>query len=281
MNHSAESALWQLNREVVQCRACPRLVAWRERVAREKRAAFADQEYWGRPVPSFGDPDARVLVVGLAPAAHGANRTGRMFTGDRSGEWLYRALHRAGFASGPDSVGRNDGLTLTDCWITAGVRCAPPGNRPTPDERRACRLFLERELEILLPHLRCIVALGGFAFDHTLRLLRDRGLPVPTPKPRFGHGVEVPVDVPMTAEVPMTVNQDEGETSRGPGAPPTPAPASKSDPASLTNPASRTVHLLASYHPSQQNTFTGTLTEEAFDAIWTRAREIARGSGGD
>jgi len=280
MNHStdsAEAALAQLNREVVQCRACPRLVAWREKVAQEKRASFADEEYWGRPVPSFGDPDAGVLVVGLAPAAHGANRTGRMFTGDRSGEWLYRALHRAGFANRPDSVARNDGLTLTDVWITAGVRCAPPANRPTPGERKRCRPFLERELDILLPRLRCIVALGGFAFDHTLRLLRDRGLPVPSPKPRFGHGVEVPV----------TVNQDEGETSRAPSAPSTSSPASWRDPASQRDdvsrrdPASRAVHLLASYHPSQQNTFTGTLTEEAFDAIWTRAREIARGSGGD
>ena len=273
MNHSIESALAHLNREVVQCRDCPRLVAWREKVARAKRAAFADEEYWGRPVPSFGDPDARILVVGLAPAAHGANRTGRMFTGDRSGEWLYRALHRAGFANRPDSVARNDGLTLTGCWITAGVRCAPPANRPTPAERKACRLFLERELEILLPRLRCIVALGGFAFDHILRLLRDRGLPVPSPKPRFGHGVEVPVTVP--------VNQDEGPTSRGPAAPSASSPASRKDPASLRDPVSRTVHLLASYHPSQQNTFTGTLTEEAFDAIWIRAREIARGSGGD
>jgi uracil-DNA glycosylase len=248
MSHSTESAgsaLSQLNGEVVQCHACPRLVAWRGKVAREKRAAFADEEYWGRPVPSFGDPDARVLVVGLAPAAHGANRTGRMFTGDRSGEWLYRALHRAGFASRPDSVAPNDGLTLTDCWITAGVRCAPPANRPTPAERKTCRPFLERELDILLPRLRCIVALGGFAFDHTLRILRDRGLPVPSPKPRFGHGVEVPV----------TVNREEGRPSG-------------------------TVRLLASYHPSQQNTFTGTLSEEAFDAIWTRARQIARGPGG-
>jgi uracil-DNA glycosylase len=269
---SAESALAQLNGEVIQCRACPRLVAWREKVAREKRAAFADEEYWGRPVPSFGDPDARVLVVGLAPAAHGANRTGRMFTGDRSGEWLYRALHRAGFASRPESVARNDGLTLNDCWITAGVRCAPPANRPTPTERKRCRPFLERELEILLPGLRCIVALGGFAFDHTLRLLRDRGLPVPSPKPRFGHGVEVPVEVP--ADVPVRVNRDAGRISGDPdgGLPSSPTPQRA--------PASRTVHLLASYHPSQQNTFTGTLTEEAFDAIWTLAREIARGSGG-
>jgi uracil-DNA glycosylase len=269
---SAASALAQLNQEVVRCRECPRLVAWREKVAREKRAAFADEDYWGRPVPSFGDPTARILVVGLAPAAHGANRTGRMFTGDRSGEWLYRALHRAGFASRPDSVARDDGLTLADCWITAGVRCAPPGNRPTPAERKACRPFLERELEILLPRLRCIVALGGFAFDHTLRLLRDRGLPVPSPKPRFGHGVEVPVPVPM--DVPARLNRDAGRMSRNPDA------VLASSPTPQREPISRPVHLLASYHPSQQNTFTGTLTEGAFDAIWTRAREIARGSGG-
>jgi uracil-DNA glycosylase len=228
-----ESPLERLEHEVIACRACPRLVAWREKVAREKRAAYRDEKYWGRPVPGFGDPEARLLIVGLAPAAHGANRTGRMFTGDRSGEWLFRALHRAGFASQAGSEARDDGLRLLDAWLTAAVRCAPPGNRPKPEERRNCRPFLERELAWFLPGLRCVVALGSFAFDHALRILRDRGLPVPSPKPAFGHGVEVPVGDGLT--------------------------------------------LLASYHPSQQNTFTGTLTEVAFDRVWKRAREVLEG----
>lgn len=222
----------RLEREIPDCRACPRLVEWRERVAREKRAAYRDETYWGRPVPGFGDPEARVLVVGLAPAAHGANRTGRMFTGDRSGDWLYGALHRAGFASQPQALGREDGLTLNGAFITAALRCAPPENRPEPAERDRCRPYLERELDHFLPRLGCIVCLGRYAFDHVLRILRDRGLPTPSPKPRFRHGLEVPV---------------------GP------------------------LNLLASYHPSQQNTFTGVLTREGFDAIWTRARALAGG----
>jgi len=217
-----------LRARVWACRACPRLVAWREKVARERRAAFRDQTYWGRAVPGFGDPEARLLIVGLAPAAHGANRTGRMFTGDRSGDWLYRALHRAGFASRPEATGRDDGLELHDAWITASVRCAPPANKPTPSERKRCRPFLEREME-LLPRVRVMVALGGYAFSHVLRILRDRGLDVPVPAPAFGHGEEVSI-------------------------------------------ADGT--LIASYHPSQQNTFTGTLTEEMFDRIWRRVREI-------
>ena len=222
-----------LQGEVVECFRCPRLVAWREQVAREKRASFAEETYWGRPVPAFGDPQARLLIVGLAPAAHGANRTGRMFTGDRSGEWLYRALHRAGFANQPTSVSRSDGLRLTDAYLTASVRCAPPGNRPLPSERDHCRPYLERELDLLLPRLSAIVALGGFAWTHLLGILSDRGLHVPVPRPAFGHGVEVPL----------------------PGGP----------------------VLLASYHPSQQNTFTGTLTEEMFDRVWSRARVILGG----
>ena len=205
---------------------------WRERVAREKRAAFADEEYWGRPVPAFGDPDARVLVVGLAPAAHGANRTGRMFTGDRSGDWLFRALHRAGFASQPTSTRPGDGLELTDVFITASVRCAPPDNKPLPSERRNCREYLEKELG-LLPRMRVVVALGGYAWSHALRVLKDAGFDVPSPRPPFGHGAEVDVG--------------------------------------------RGLRLVGSYHPSQQNTFTGTLTEEMFDAVWRRAREIAEG----
>jgi uracil-DNA glycosylase len=224
--------LKEIERDVVGCRACPRLVAWRERVAIEKRAAYRDETYWGKPVPGFGDPDARLVIVGLAPAAHGANRTGRMFTGDRSGDWLYAALHRFGFASQPHATSRDDGLRLVGAYVTAAVRCAPPGNRPRPDERARCRPFLERELDHFLPRLRCVVALGQYAFDHVLRVLRDRGAPVPSPKPAFGHGATVPL---------------------GPG-----------------------LELLASYHPSQQNTFTGTLTRDAFDEIWAHARDLVR-----
>jgi len=206
-------------------------VAWREAVAREKRAAFRDEDYWGRPVPGFGDPRARVLVVGLAPAAHGANRTGRMFTGDRSGDWLYRALHRAGFANQPDSSRRGDGLRLDGCFVTAAVRCAPPANKPTPDERDACAPWLGTELD-LLSGVRVLVALGAFAWAQVLRILEGRGVAIPTPRPAFGHGAELAL---------------EG----GPA-------------------------LLASYHPSQQNTFTGKLTEEMFDTVWARARDLAR-----
>ena len=220
----------QVGREVVRCRRCPRLVAWREEVAREKRAAFADETYWGRPVPGFGDPRAGVLVVGLAPAAHGANRTGRMFTGDRSGDWLYRAMHRAGFANQPLSRDRDDGLELRGAYVTAGVRCAPPKNRPAAAERDRCAPYLLRELDALWPDLHSIVALGGFAFRLVLGLLAGRDLPVPRPRPRFGHGVEV----------------DLGR-----------------------------VAVLASYHPSQQNTFTGRLTEPMFDRVWRRAAERA------
>ena len=219
-----------LNVEVVGCTRCARLVQWCRDVSRAKRAAYSDDAYWGRPVPSFGDPGARVLVVGLAPAAHGANRTGRMFTGDRSGNWLFRALHRAGFASRPDGRTADDGLTLSGAYITAAVRCAPPDNRPTPDERDSCRPFLERELDALAD-LTVIVTLGGFAFAQVLRILRSRGLPVPRPRPKFSHGVEVGV----------------GE-----------------------------VTVLGSYHPSQQNTFTGKLTESMFDSVWERARSLAK-----
>ena len=229
------SALASLDAEVADCRRCPRLVEWRERVAREKRASFRDDAYWGRPVPSFGPGPVPVWVVGLAPAAHGANRTGRMFTGDRSGDWLFRALHRAGFASQPEATSANDGLTLDGIRITAAVHCAPPDNKPTPAERKACRPFLEREFTILRPHLRVIVALGGFAWNQTLRVVSDEGVKVPVPRPKFGHGVEVELDLGGNA-----------------------GPAT----------------LLGSFHPSQQNTFTGRLTEEMFDAVWSRAREL-------
>jgi len=182
--------LQQLEREIVECRRCPRLVAWRELVAREKRAAFADQEYWGRPIPGFGDPAARVMILGLAPAAHGANRTGRVFTGDRSGDFLFAALHRTGFANQPVSLHAGDGLELREAWITAAVRCAPPANKPTPLERDTCLPYARRELE-LLPGVDVIVCLGAFAWDAALRLLAARGVAVPRPRPRFGHAVEL------------------------------------------------------------------------------------------
>ena len=184
--------LEQLEAEVVSCRRCPRLVAWRELVAREKRAAFADEEYWGRPIPGFGDPGARMLVFGLAPAAHGANRTGRIFTGDRSGDFLFAALHRTGFANQPVSVHAGDGLRLRDAWITAAVRCAPPANRPTPQERDTCLPYTVRELE-LLGDVRVIVCLGQFAWDAALRMLAAGGVELPRPRARFGHGVELEI----------------------------------------------------------------------------------------
>jgi uracil-DNA glycosylase family 4 len=180
--------LEELEREVVDCRRCPRLVAWREQVAREKRAAFAGETYWGRPIPGFGDPAARVVIFGLAPAAHGGNRTGRVFTGDRSGDFLFAALHRAGFANQPTSVHAGDGLRLRDAWITAAVRCAPPANRPTPAERDACLPYAARELE-LLAGVRVVVCLGAFAWDAALRMLAARR--TPGPRPRFGHGAEL------------------------------------------------------------------------------------------
>lgn len=220
-----------LQSEITACRRCPRLVEWRERVAVEKRAAYRDDEYWGRPVPTFGDPTGRVLIVGLAPAAHGANRTGRMFTGDRSGEWLYRALHKSGFANQPHTGSADDGMVLRDALITAGVRCAPPANKPTPAERDACRPWLDAELDIL-PSLRVIVVLGNFAYQMMCRILADRGYSVPRPRPRFGHGAEVHLTPELT--------------------------------------------MICSYHPSQQNTFTGKLTEEMFDAVWARASAVAK-----
>ncbi|HEY6422414.1 MAG TPA: uracil-DNA glycosylase [Pseudonocardiaceae bacterium] len=195
MHESAtRGGLGALDREVIRCRACPRLVAWREQVAAEKRAAFRDQTYWGRPVPGFGPPDAALAIVGLAPAAHGANRTGRMFTGDRSGEVLYAALHTVGLATQPISEHRNDGLVLRRTRITAPVHCAPPANKPTPAERDACRPWLVRELELLRPTLRAAVVLGGFGWQALWPALAAAGWPVPTPRPRFGHGTEVALD---------------------------------------------------------------------------------------
>jgi uracil-DNA glycosylase family 4 len=185
-DRTGSEGLDRLHDEIVGCRACPRLVEWRERVGREKRAAYRDDDYWARPVPGFGDPAAHLVVVGLAPAAHGANRTGRIFTGDRSGDVLYAALHRAGYASQPESVSRDDGLTLTGAYITCPVRCAPPGNAPTPAERDTCRPFLERELA-LLPSARVLLVLGGFGYQVLCGVLGVR------PRPRFAHGVEVPL----------------------------------------------------------------------------------------
>jgi uracil-DNA glycosylase family 4 len=219
-----------LNREIVTCVRCPRLVAWREKVACTKRRAYRDWEYWGRPAPGFGDHRARFLIVGLAPGAHGANRTGRMFTGDSSGKTLYGALYRAGLASQPTSERRDDGLVLYDTFITAAARCAPPENRPDVQELANCRLFLERELA-LLPNVRVVLALGKIAFDEYCRLLQEQGHAVP--RLAFGHGVRYDF------------------------APPLPT-------------------LMASYHPSQQNTQTGRLTMEMFDAVFRQVREELR-----
>ncbi len=216
---------------VSRCTRCPRLVAWREQVARERRAAYAEEQYWGRPLPGFGDPQARVLIFGLAPAAHGANRTGRMFTGDRSGDFLFAALARAGFANQAISTDRADGLQLRDAWISAAVRCAPPANRPTPAERERCLPWSVRELH-LLSRIGVVLCLGGFAWDAALRLLtaaRGANAQPLRPKPRFAHGAEV---------------------------------------------AGEPYSLLGCYHPSQQNTFTGRLTEPMIDAVLQRAREL-------
>ena len=187
----AANPLDQLNQCIISCRRCPRLVRWREKVAREKRAAYRDEIYWGRPIPGFGDPRARVLICGLAPAAHGGNRTGRVFTGDRSGDWLFAALHRAGFANQPTSINRNDGLQLSNCYITACVRCAPPGNHPTPEERDKCLPYMVQEFR-LLEQVRVIVCLGAFAWHGALRALSFCGFAT-APKPRFGHGAEATI----------------------------------------------------------------------------------------
>jgi len=226
---AAERDLASLTAEIVACRRCPRLVEWRERVAAEKVARFRDETYWGRPVPGFGDPAARILLLGLAPAAHGGNRTGRVFTGDASGDFLFAALHRAGLASSPVSRRADDGLTLHDTYIAAAVRCAPPANKPTPDERDRCAPFLHRELA-LLPRIRVIVALGAFGWDASLRAMAALDHASPKPAPTFGHLAEAAV---------------------GPYV------------------------LLGSYHPSQQNVYTGRLTRPMFDAVIVRARGLA------
>jgi len=216
--------------EVVACVRCPRLVAWREAAALGAPRRFAGEPYWAKPLPGFGDPDARILILGLAPAANGGNRTGRIFTGDASGDFLWAALHRAGLASQPTSTSRDDGLRAIDCWVTAAVKCAPPGNKPLPSERGNCAPYLVRELAAL-DHVRVVLALGSFAWDSALATLPATGAPVPKPKPRFGHGAEARV----------------GRWT-----------------------------LVGSYHPSQQNTFTGVLTPAMLDAVVSRAMAIAR-----
>jgi uracil-DNA glycosylase family 4 len=225
-------SLGRVAAEVIECRRCPRLVAWREQAAREAPARYRGEQYWARPLPGFGDPKARLLVVGLAPAAHGGNRTGRIFTGDRSGDWLFRAMHRAGFANQDASIQRDDGLRLRDAYIAAVVRCAPPANKPAPEERDNCLPYLVREIK-LLTRLRVVVALGSFAWDGFLRAAAASGEPA-RPKPRFGHGAEVRVG--------------------------------------------RWV-LIGSYHPSQQNTFTGKLTEPMLDEVFAHVRRLMESSG--
>lgn len=224
------------NNEVIGCRNCQRLVAWREQVAREKTRRFADSDYWGKPVPGFGDPQAQLLIVGLAPAAHGANRTGRMFTGDRSGDWLYRALHKTGFASQPESVSRNDGLKLRNCYISVLCRCAPPANKPTPEEFNNCSRFLKAEISHFIKLWRetakpgAILCLGQLSQRYTLQQLSDTGIEIPKPRPAFGHG-------------------EITDLSAG-------------------------LRLFSSYHPSQQNTFTGKLTEPMFDAVFAAIQQF-------
>ncbi len=229
MTRALPAELAALEERVASCLLCPRLVAWREEAAANPPKRFRGEEYWARPMRGFGDPGARVVVVGLAPAAHGGNRTGRIFTGDRSGDWLFASMHRLGFASQAESVSAGDGLELSDAWVAAVVRCAPPANRPTIAERDACLPYLVRELE-LLPSARVLVALGSFAWDGCLRALRGLGEEAPRPKPRFGHRAEARV---------------------GGWA------------------------LIGSFHPSQQNTFTGKLTEPMLDDVFSRARELA------
>ena len=229
------SHLSVLQQTITACRRCPRLVAHREQVARVKTSRFREWAYWGKPVPPFGDPKARLLIVGLAPAAHGGNRTGRMFTGDRSGDWLYRALHAAGFAGPPHSISRDDGMRLRDCYITATVRCAPPGNKPLPEEFDQCRPFLAEELRFLR-QVRVVVALGRIAFAEYLKACRELGHDMPRPRPAFGHG--------QVHHLPWGVT------------------------------------LIGSYHPSQQNTFTGRLTEPMFDKVFTAAKQALMKAAG-
>jgi len=223
--------------EIVDCTRCPELRAYCAEVGRTKRKAYADQDYWARPVPGFGDPTARIWIVGLAPAAHGANRTGRMFTGDRSGDFLYAGLHRAGLANQAQATHRGDGLALRDVFISAALRCAPPGNKPTSGQLAACRPHLHAEREALESTVRVVVCLGGIAWNAALTLLGEAGRPIPRPKPKFGHGREIVLDASDDSGDPLT--------------------------------------MLGCYHVSQQNTFTGRLTPSMLDAVLKRARELA------
>ena len=229
MGQMSGTKLQQLQKEVIRCTKCPRLIAWCEQVATQKVKRFAGEDYWGKPLPSFGDPNARLLLVGLAPAAHGGTRTGRMFTGDRSGDWLFEALYDFQFANQPEASSRNDGLTLRDCYITATLRCAPPQNKPTAEEMRNCSDYLHQEF-MLLKGVRVIVALGKIGFDAALKALRATGENDPKSRPKFGHGHEFQMNSRLT--------------------------------------------LIASYHPSQQNTFTGKLTKPMFHQIFQRVREL-------
>lgn len=226
---SERTQLDKLHTDIIQCGKCPRLVRWREKVAKEKTARYSDWEYWGKPVPGFGDPKARMLIVGLAPGAHGANRTGRMFTGDSSGNWLYGTLHKFGFASRLLSLSRTDGMKLKDCYITAALRCAPPQNKATANETHNCSAFLRDELRILF-NIRIVVALGKVAFDSVIDAYRELHMTTLSKRPEFKHGLEIPLNYRQV--------------------------------------------LIASYHPSQQNTFTGKLTHQKFDTIFRRAKKI-------
>lgn len=223
--------LSSLNKKIIACRLCPRLVEWREKVAKEKTKRFSEWEYWGKPIPGFGDADAQLLLVGLAPAAHGGNRTGRMFTGDESGNWLYRALHKSGFANQPESISRDDGLKLTNCYITATCRCAPPKNKLLPQEIKNCRPFILREFT-LLKNLRVVIGLGKVGFDTVFDSIKELGWTEMKHKPKFSHGAVVELNPSLT--------------------------------------------LIGSYHPSQQNTFTGTLTEPMFDKVFRMAKKILK-----
>jgi uracil-DNA glycosylase family 4 len=232
---ATDASIDELTSRVSVCRACDRLVRWREDVAVTKRASFADQPYWGRPIAGWGAVEPKVLIVGLAPAANGGNRTGRIFTGDRSGDWLFASLHRVGLATQPTSMHAGDGEALIDTRMIAAVRCAPPANKPTVAERDTCAPWLHRELQLVAPGLRAVVCLGSFGWQAALRALGAVGYAVPRPRPRFGHGVEVPLS-----------------SAGGP-----------------------TLTVLGCYHPSQQNTFTGTLTEPMIDAVLGRAKALA------
>lgn len=229
LDSSAMPSLTVLNQRITSCAACPRLVTYRQAIAKEKRRQYRDWIYWGRPVPGFGDPTARLYILGLAPAAHGGNRTGRIFTGDRSGDWLYEALYEFGFANQATSRHKEDGLVLSDCYIGATVRCAPPGNKPAPEEFERCRPYVREELR-LLNNVRVVVALGKIAFDHYLKACREEARPLPSPLPMFGHG--------QRCRLPWGVT------------------------------------LIGSYHPSQQNTFTGKLTRPMFHAVFAQARKV-------